>query len=181
MDTKEKISQAADLIKKAHEQMYQIWLSDILFTWRWWLGTALSIIPWVIWVKYRKKDSTYRLLLAGAFTIIATSLLDFIGSCYKLWYYDSKVLPLIPTYIPWDFTLFPVSVMFILQLKPKVNRFVKALLFSFVNSFVFEKIFAWAGFYFVVKWSSFYSFPIYIIIYLLADFFSRVEGFEKLN
>lgn len=170
-----------DLIKEAHRQMYRLWLENILFSWRWWVGLVLSIIPWLIWIKYRKKDSTDRLLLAGAVTIIITSFFDFVGSCYKLWYYDSKLIPIIPTYLPWDITLFPVSVMFLLQIKPNANRFLKALVFSISCAFIFEKFFKWAGFYFEVNWNSFYSFPIYFFIYLIADFFSRRDNFSRLT
>ena len=174
------ISKIYDLIRLAHEHMYSLWLEHILFSWRWWVTLILTIVPWIIWIIYRKKDSTYRLLFAGAVTMIITSYFDFIGSCYKLWYYDSKLIPLIPSYMPWDFTLFPVSVMFLLQIKPNVNRFIKALIFSTFCAFIFENLFKWAGFYFEVSWNSFYSFPIYFVIYLIADLFTRKNDFKKL-
>lgn len=38
---------------------------DFLFTWQWWFGIALFIVPWIIWFILRNKESTGRLLLGG--------------------------------------------------------------------------------------------------------------------
>jgi hypothetical protein len=81
--------------------------------------------------------------------------------------------------MPWDFTLFPVSVMFLLQIKPKVRPIVKAIIFSGTNAFIFEPLFKWLDFYHPKKWIPIYSFIIYIFIYLLADFLMKRKDFDS--
>ena len=174
------IKEMYDLVVKAHENLYDYWLKNILFTWQWWIGVLLTILPWAIWIKYRRKESTTRLLLAGAYIIIITSFLDFIGTILGLWYYKSNIVPFIPAYMPWDFTLFPVSVMFFLQVKPNAGKYIKSFMFS-IMCIGFEKLFIWLDFYEEVRWRSFYSFPIYIVVYLIADYIARQNYYKELK
>lgn len=156
-------------VAKNNGRLQVLWLSHIIFTWRWWLGVALSIIPWIIWIRVRNRKQTIRLLFTGLVVAITTNVLDLIGVCYGLWYYDYKVTPMIVIYIPWDFALFPVSIMLLLQLKPEVNVFIKAIGFAMICSFVFEPLFTWLGIYVYVNWKQWYSFIIYIPLYLIFN------------
>ncbi|QUH25325.1 CBO0543 family protein [Serpentinicella alkaliphila] len=174
------IKEMYDLVVKAHENLYDYWLKNILFTWQWWIGVLLTILPWAIWIKYRRKESTTRLLFAGTVTIIITYFLDLIGTILGLWYYKWKVIPLIPTYMPWDYTLFPVSIMFFLQVKPNASKYTKSFIFS-IMSVGFEKLFVWLDFYKEVRWRSLYSFPIYIVIYLIVDCVVRQNYYKELK
>ncbi|WP_374049850.1 CBO0543 family protein [Neobacillus sp. PS3-34] len=128
------------------------WKEHTLWHWEFWLSVALSIIPW----------------------------LDFLGLVFGLWHYSGRVLPTIPAFLPWDFTLIPVTLMLWLQFKPTLNPFFKAVIYSSLTSFISEPVFEWIGFYTTVKWSVFYSFPIYIIIYLIADRISKAKSFDTL-
>ncbi|WP_261852108.1 CBO0543 family protein [Clostridium folliculivorans] len=152
-----------------NRHLQQLWIGHIIFTWRWWLGVALTIIPWIIWIKARNKKETIRLLFTGLVVAIVTNVLDLIGICYGLWYYDYKVTPMTVIYVPWDFALFPVAIMLLLQLKPKVNVFIKAIGFAMICAFVFEPLFAWLDIYVYVKWKHWYSFIIYIPLYLIFN------------
>lgn len=40
------------------QQKIEIWSNHVVFSSLWWFGVVLSILPWLIWIKYRKKDST---------------------------------------------------------------------------------------------------------------------------
>jgi hypothetical protein len=46
-------------------KVYYIWLTNIVFSWRWWLAVALSIVPWILWIKIKSKNNTGRLLFVG--------------------------------------------------------------------------------------------------------------------
>jgi hypothetical protein len=67
-----------------------------------------------------------------------------------------------------------------LQFKPTLNPFLKAVIYSSLTSFIGEPLFEWIGFYTTVKWSVFYSFPIYIMIYLIAERISKAKSFDIL-
>ncbi|UNJ81252.1 hypothetical protein (plasmid) [Metabacillus dongyingensis] len=108
-------------------------------------------------------------------------MLDFLGVAFGKWYYTGKVIPTIPSYIPWDFVLIPVFVMFLIQFKPHWSPILKGILFAGVSSFVGEPFFKWLGFYVELEWSPFYSFPIYIVIYLISSRLSKVKSFQPIK
>lgn len=42
----------------SHNSFVDTWQDIILFTTRWWLGLALSILPWLLWWKLHNKRYT---------------------------------------------------------------------------------------------------------------------------
>ncbi len=175
------IENAYSLISQANSEMIDLWWKyTFLVDWQWWLGITLTIVPWVLWIIFRKKESTYRLLLAGFFALIVSSWFDLIGILFGLWSYYHKVIPLTPAFFPWDFSLIPVTIMFLLQIKPDTKPLIKGILFSIFTSFIAEPVFVWLDIYNPKHWEYIYSFPIYIIIYLLCDWFSKRQHFDGL-
>ncbi|MDQ6596438.1 hypothetical protein E2K98_28315 [Bacillus salipaludis] len=180
---KEKIISSDKFFQRIHQvevEYVNYWKEHTLWHWEFWVSVALSIIPWLVWIILRKRGSEARLLLAGIFGLSVASWLDFLGLVFGLWHYSGRVLPTIPTFLPWDFTLIPVTLMLWLQFKPALNPFLKAVIYSALTSFIGEPLFEWIGFYTTVKWNVFYSFPIYIIIYLIAYRISKAKSFEPL-
>jgi hypothetical protein len=156
------------------------WLQSTLFHWDFFLSWFFTIIPWVLWMRYRKKKSTGRLLLAGILAILLSSWLDFIGVNFGLWYYTGSAIPTIPSYLPWDFSLIPVLFMFLLQIKPNVSPYMKAFIFTIISSLIAEPLFIWLGFYETVHWKVWYSIPIFFVFYLICYRLSNLNSFEKL-
>ncbi len=169
------------LISQANDEMIHLWLSNTFLTWQWWLGVSLATVPWVIWIIFRRKESTNRLLLAGLFAILISSWLDIMGILFGLWSYHYNVVPFSPAFVPWDFTLLPVTIMFFLQIKPYIKPLIKATVFSVCSSFIAEPIFVWIGIYNPKHWEHIYSFPIVIAIYLICDWISKRNHFERLE
>ncbi|MFD2703647.1 CBO0543 family protein [Paenibacillus shunpengii] len=124
------IEQAYQLIVEAHRNMTEIWRNHVLFTRQWWLGVGLSICPWLIWIGIRDQRATGQFLLSGFTIIIVSSWLDQLGISMGLWHYHWEVIPFMPANFPWNFSLLPVTVMFLNQYKPEVNPLIKALLFG---------------------------------------------------
>jgi hypothetical protein len=167
-------------ISQANVEMIKVWLKYSFLTLQWWLGVCLAIIPWVLWMIFRKKESTNRLLFVGFFVMLISSWLDLIGILFGLWSYDFNVVPFSPAFVPWDFTLLPISIMFFIQIKPKVSPIIKGIAFSVFSSFIAEPFFVWIGTYNTKHWKYVYSFPIVIVIYLLSDWLSKRPYFERL-
>jgi hypothetical protein len=162
-------------------KVYYIWLTNIVFSWRWWLAVALSIVPWILWIKIKSKNNTGRLLFVGLIAALTSNVLDAIGASYNLWHYDWKVIPFTPIYFPWDFTLFPVSIMLLLQFKPDMNKYIKTVVFSFMCSFVFEPFFSWIRMYHMINWEYWYSFIIYTPLYLFYDYLYKCKLWKHQN
>ncbi|NRD77311.1 hypothetical protein HPT25_07340 [Bacillus sp. BRMEA1] len=182
MGHKEKVNKLIDEniaeIHKLIQKKIEIWSDYVLFSGLWWLSIGLSVIPWIIWYVLRKKNSTDRILYAGFFVMTISLALDILGDQFSLWHYRYNVLPIVPTYFPWDITLMPVSVMILLQVKANGNPLIKAILFGLFSAYLAEPFFHWLEIYVPTKWRYTYSFPIQIILYLVAHYLSRREKFS---
>lgn len=185
MESKEQIISIIDKNANAIEELIwnkiHIWRKYILFSPLWWLGAALTIIPWTLWYIYRKKQSTDRLMYVGFFVISVSLMLDIVGDQLGLWHYRFDVIPMLPTYCPWDFTLMPVSIIALIQIKPKTNPWIKAVLFALVTSYLAEPFFQWIGLYEPSHWRYSYSVPIQIAIYMTANYISKRNKFSFIN
>lgn len=175
-----KLNELQELNLKINEQMQSLFMNYVFLTWRWWLFLALFVIPWILWIIFRNRKSTARLLFAGFAVIIVASFLDDIGVNLGLWNYNIDVDSFIPCFITWDMTLLPVFTMAFLQIKPKINPIIKALVFSGIASFIAEPLFIWMSFYDPTKWKHIYSFPIFVIIYLVAHLCFTRKSFDDM-
>ena len=175
------VNQLYKLVIKANEDYLQFWLKNTLFHWDFWISLVIfTIIPIVFWLKFRKKESTGRLLFVGMFVLIVSSWFDFLGVLYEKWYYTGKVFPSIPAFIPWDWVIMPIFVMTLIQIKPKSSPILKGLIFASINTFIGEPLLKWLGFYVSMEWNTLYSFPIYFAIYVISYRLSKVKGFEPI-
>jgi len=174
------LEKAYGLITQANQDMIYVWYHNILFTWRWWLSLSFTLVPWIAWIVTRKKESTHRLLYAGLLAMLLASWFDVVGILFGLWSYHAEFIPLSPAFIPWDFTLIPVITMVFLQYKPMINPLVKAVVFSGIGSFGAQPLFVLLDFYVPKHWHHYYSFPIFMGIYLLAHFLATRDNFERL-
>lgn len=162
-------------------KIIELWFKYMIFTWRWWLNVGATLIPWIVWIILRKKESTDRLLYAGVLGAGIAGLLDGIGVEYGIWDYRYKLEPLIPGFFPFDFSLFPVAVMLSLQYLPKLNPIVKAVAFSAFSSFIVEPFWVSLQIYHHKSWKHYYSFPVLVVIYLIIYYVAfRRSKFEPL-
>jgi hypothetical protein len=163
-----------------HYQFFDYWLQNTMLHWDFWLSWLLTVVPWGLWIRYRKKESTHRLLFTAFFIIVVSCLLDFVGTMYGLWYYTGKALPLMPVFAPWDFTLLPVFALCLMQWKPHFSPIMKGLIFAGVNAFIGEPLFLWLGMYVKLHWSIWYSAPIYFVIYIMGHKLCHAKHFAPL-
>jgi hypothetical protein len=167
--------------KTAFDHRMLAWKNEVLFTWEWWLGVALTIIPWIIWFFYRKRESTDRLLYAGLFVSLVSFAIDCIGVQIGAWNYLKPVTPVIPSYIPYNLALLPVIVMLLIQLFSQKNPWLIGLVFGALTSFVGEPLFKWLKIYEPHQWEHWYSFPIYTVIYFVANKLSQRNHNDELS
>ncbi len=175
-------------MKKVHELLMEAtkleiktYFEHIIFTWRWWILLIGPILLWILWFKYRKKESTDRLLYAGFIVVIITLLFDSSGHQLGAWQYFYGIIPFIPMYMPWDLGFLPVYTMFFIQIKPHVKPYKKAIIYSGLLSFVLEPIFMKLEFFHYPKWDYIYSFFVYIGLYLIANYVSERMHFERIK
>jgi len=155
---------------------------DFLSTWQWWFGVALFIIPWIVWIIFRKKDSTGRLLLAGLMTIILSLTIDLAALSLGLWSYPMVIIPLAPfLFLPYHFSLAPVGIMLALQIKPKMNPLLKGVVFAAISAFGGMNFFDAIDFYNPKNWSTLYDFIIFLTLYYVAYAVTKMESYTPLD
>jgi hypothetical protein len=175
--------------EKAYEQFTEVSTAfaeilkdEFITTWQWWVGLALFIIPWLVWIKYRKKDSTGRLLLAGLLIIILSLTIDLAALSLGLWSYPLIIIPLAPfLFLPYHFSLAPVGIMFALQIKPQMNSLLKGILFSAIAAFGGMNFFNAIDFYKPKSWSTLYDFVIFLTLYYAGYWITRMESLHRLD
>ena len=166
------------MIESEDHELNHIWITQI-FQWRWWLGVVLLILPWVVWAFIRDKKDTVRQLFVALVVMLITSTMDNIGVYYSCWYYLHKVFPAGYIGFAWDYALFPIGVILTLQFNPKLNIYIKAVIFGLICAFIGEPFFVWIGMYHLVHWKYWYSFIIYVPLYLLFFCIYKSRLFDK--
>jgi hypothetical protein len=151
-----------------HDEVWRIWMEHMVFTWHWWADLLMAVLPWVIWLIVRDKRDTHNLLYAGLFAMLVAVLLDTLGVSQDAWHYNTWLLPLLPEYLPWDLTMMPVITMLFYQFYPNVNPWIKSVVYGLIASFAVEPLFIAMSFYKQGTWEHYFSFPIYIVIYLIG-------------
>jgi hypothetical protein len=179
-DILNQISKSSELIQQGNSMYLKLWKAHIVFSIKWWLCIAMAVLPWTLWFRFRKKESTDRLLYSGFVVLIISSFLDFIGTSFNLWRYNVDLEPLVPSFFPWDFCILPVEAMLLNQYKPRVFPFYKAVIFAGVNAFIGETILDRLSFYEPLEWESLYSFPIYFSIFLIGNHFYKRNQFKPI-
>lgn len=147
----------------------------------WFISLVTLIVPWIVWIFIHKKESTGRLLLVCFFVISISTLCDMGGVILGLWSYNILVQHNLNVYIPWTFSLFPVTIMLLIQYMPNTSPYIKALIYSVILVFIIEPIFAWFGIFNPINWEYIYGLPFFYVYYLLAHKLSRVKSFAELT
>ncbi|KAA0566711.1 hypothetical protein F0342_01280 [Bacillus sp. CH30_1T] len=181
MSTEQKIHKIYETMHQTYIEKFELWREEIMFGWQWWIGVFLTIIPWILWAKYRPKESTHRLLYIAFFVMVIAIWLDSIGVQLGLWHYNYEVLPFSPSYKPWDITLIPVLTIVFIQIKPNVSFLKKGILYGFLVSFIAEPVFVWSDFVVYTGWKYIYSFPIYTGIYFISHYLSTRNHFGRIQ
>jgi len=113
--------------------------------------------------------------------MVFSSALDDIGLTMNLWNYPTIVFPLMPEFITFDVSVLPVATMLCIQYFPRVSPYIKAVIYSVTSSFIFEPLNVKLGFYVKIHWEYYYSVPIMIFIYLVANYLASNNKFAKLK
>ncbi|GAA0600228.1 hypothetical protein GCM10009001_15760 [Virgibacillus siamensis] len=175
------MNQYPDLAKKVNNQLLNIhhdklniWKEYVLFDWHWWFGALLSIVPLILWIKYRNKNLTVKLLLTGLTAAILSAFLDTTYLFFGMFNYRYEFLPMASNYIPWNFFVIPILIMFTLQLYPNTNVYLKGIILSLLVSFIGLPLLNLIGIFSIINWHYVYSFVSLYIIFILSYQMSKI-------
>jgi hypothetical protein len=101
------IEKVNDEYRNAFFDMVRIWRRDVILQWHWWVELGLAVLPWALWLVVRDRKNSHRLLAAGLLTLVISSVLDMTGIYLGLWEYHSALLPIVPAFLTWDWSVLP--------------------------------------------------------------------------
>lgn len=55
MTTIERMDQHAKETQEIVQQVIDLWLNEVVFTWRWWFGLITTILTWLFWISITRK------------------------------------------------------------------------------------------------------------------------------
>lgn len=169
MATYPSVEQIAEMTRLLTEATINNWLNQDLGSWRWWILVIVLIVPWLIWYKLAEKGKLAELVLVGLIVMVITITLNDLGFSLCFWSYPVKLVPVFPRLTSVDYTVMPVTYMLIYQYFPTWESSFRALVVvAAIYSFVLEPALVYFGFYVIIKWFYWRSFPIYIVMGLLS-------------
>ncbi|MDC3415837.1 CBO0543 family protein [Aquibacillus salsiterrae] len=166
MNTYDKIIQNK---KEAIELHNNYWLSEVVYSYQWWLIITLLIVPWILWFILTDRSRKKKQLIVGLIVMIVSYLMDQIGSAMLLWHYPYTLTPLERSvFDPVDLSVLPVSYMLIYQYFTKISSYLTvAVLFSFCAAFIGGNLAEAIHVYDIINWQHIFSVPIYFSMFVL--------------
>lgn len=177
----DQINRATKMITNANDLIVEAVMDSFLFTWQWWIAVAMIVVPWTVWGILRNRECSARIFSAGLLVMVLSEILDTVGVSFGRWAYPVKVVPVATINFSFRLSVLPVVVMLLLQYKPNIHPFIKALIFGGFGAYVGLPTLAMIDLYKKVDWAYSYSFIILIIFYLFAHWFCHLSSFNKVN
>ncbi len=168
-----------DQVQEARRNFGQLslehWYHDDLFTWKWWLLLALTVLPYILWWQIANKRRAHELLLFGMLTAVFAIVLDNLGTELMWWGYPDKLVQFAPPLFPADLVLVPVCLMTVYQFFGEdLRRFLIAItIWGALLAYIGEPFFIWLGYYQLITWKLTYSLIFYVVASTLARWIVR--------
>jgi hypothetical protein len=161
------------------------WMRNDVFHLQWWLLLAVFIISAFFWWKKVDKSRLNEIVLYTAIITIITLILDELGEELTLWDYPYDLFPLFPPLMAIDLASLPLVYSLIYQHFRTWKKFVIAtIIMAAIFCFILEPLFVLSGIYQMIKWKSYFGFPIYtfmaigtkILVNIIYSASSKAQG-----
>lgn len=145
------------------------WIKGDVLSFHWWSLLVLCIICAYAWWKLTDKSRLNELILYTGLIIIMIIVLDELGEELSLWVYTTDLFPIFPPITAIDFSCMPMVYSLIYQyFRPWKSFIIATVVMAIIFCFACEPIFVWSGIYKMLKWKSYYGFPIYISLAIMS-------------
>lgn len=159
------------LMEKVHALYMQHYLDREIFSFTWWVGIAMIVLPLLYWWKVVDRKRLLEMMLYGCFVNSISTFLDVGLSNFMMWEYPVQIFPHLALFMPVDYVLVPVIGMILYQKFPKWGPYILfSAIASAAMSFLGEPFAVWLGMYKLIRWQYIYSFPIYTLVYIIIKF-----------
>ena len=168
-----------------HQLQLQIWeitwnryITEELFSNRWWGSLIFLTILYVIWLKLLNKSRALEITLFGSFVAVQAVMVDIFGYSMGLWQHNIRLLPIVPGVFPIDFTVVPILLMLAHQYGSTWSQY---LTWSALASLLFGLVISPAFQFFDIKAYYNWHFGYFVILMMIVALISRtlIEFVEK--
>jgi len=170
MDNLERLMEEIIKVKLRHRELsLERWFNHELFSWIWWLGVIVTVATLVIWWKLVDRRRILEISVVGFIVGYIAVFLDVLGAELVLWVYIIRILPTSFALLSMDFVLLPIINMLTYQYHSKWKRYIiVSIINAAVLAFILEPFTKNIGQHKLPGWRYAYSFPIYILISIIA-------------
>jgi len=159
----------APTLEQLHYLVYTHWLTEELFSPRWWGMLGLILFSYALVFKLLDKSRFTQILLFGSLMAVSMGVMDTIGANFILWSFKVRIVPIIPSLFLVDLTIFPLYYMLVYQYTSTWKDFIVwNAVASGVISLVVFPLLAVADVVQLINWKYIYSWPIIFFVGLLA-------------
>jgi hypothetical protein len=106
-------------IMKVKEQLKDLvlrdWLSQDVFSLRWWFLLVVLVLGYIVWIKLLDKRRVVEIVMFGALVAVINVFIDIVAVLYGLWTFKVRFLPIVPSVFPFDLSFIPVIYMLAYQ------------------------------------------------------------------
>ncbi|MZP28296.1 hypothetical protein GTO91_00975 [Heliobacterium undosum] len=171
-----------ELIQQTREGLSALvlsrYLSTELFTFNWWFLLAILIGTYALWWKIIEKKRLLELLLFGSFIAVSVGFVEGIGTTSGIWGYKYKLVPIVPSLFPFDYTLVPIIYMTIYQYTTSWRTyFTTTSVASALYAFGFNPLLVSMDILHIEHWNHIYNFILLLTISNLARFVLLSDNF----
>ncbi len=155
-------------IRLTHDHIEQ-WLAEDFLRLRWWALIAIYIVFAVIWWKLLDKRRLKEISLFTVLAYIAVLTINEYGQELLLWDYPTDVVPIFPPLSSVNLLLLPLIYSLAYQYFTSPRMYASAVLvISAAFCFLIEPLLSWGGYFELLNWQYWMSFPLYYIMALLV-------------
>jgi len=167
--------QSVDIqIRLTHDHIDQ-WLAEDFLRFGWWALIVLYIVCAVVWWKLLDKRQLKETILFTALAYIAVLTINEYGQELILWDYPTDLIPIFPPLSSANLLLLPLIYSLAYQHFPSPRMYSSAVLvITAAFCFLVEPLLAWGGFFKLLNWHYWMSFPLYIVMALLVRLLASV-------
>jgi hypothetical protein len=177
------LEKTRQMMEALNEISWSYWTENVLYSWQWWFMLLSALIALYACFKLIDRNRLVSICLYGVFMLFIVTYLDTIGSELVLWEYPYMVIPWGARIICIDILITVGYVAIYQKWMAWKSYFLAIVSLAVVYAFILEPVAEALHIYIPIRWSHWYSFPVYIalgvLVKWLIDGLMRVESKQE--
>ncbi len=172
-----------EIQKQLTEIHIENWRNNVLYHPKWFILILIILTLFFIWWKAAHKQRLKDIsLYGGIFYILILGIVEY-GEELILWEYPLDVIPVFPALSAINLICLPVLYSLSYEYCKSLKEFLlSSIIISGFMCFIFEPLLSLAGFYYLIKWRYYFSFPLYALLSIFVWYLTnKIRAIEIKN